>query len=131
MKRLLLSSLLLAVLVACASTEKSVENSGFVKLTGAQISGLLPGNSLKGTDRSGEYVIYYTSNNTMKIVHNGRPDTGRWRISGDEYCRQWTKLGKGKERCVTMHKRGDAINWVRNDKITDRSFLMAGNPADL
>jgi hypothetical protein len=131
MKMVLASCIAAISLTACATTSQSLVARNFTKLTGSEIRTILPGNSLKGTDKSGQYTIYYTSQRTMKIIRNGRNDTGRWRIDGDMYCRQWTKLGKGKERCVTMFRRGDAIQWVRNDEITDETVLLSGNPAGL
>ena len=135
MKNFVLAASAALVVGACSTTNRPPEVSGFTKLTGPEIQSLLPGNSLRGTDRSGSYVIYYASANTMKIVYTTskrtRTDSGRWRVSGDRYCRQWQKLGKGKERCVDLFKRGSAIYWVRDNEVTDRSVLESGNPRGL
>jgi len=131
MKQILLAGVVTFGLTACATTPQPMEVDNFTKLKGSEILSLLPGNSLKGTDKSGEYVIYYSSGSTMKIIRNGKKDVGKWRVSGNQYCRQWTKLGKGKNRCLTFYKRGDAITWVRKGKVRDRTFLLRGNPAGL
>ena len=67
----------------------------------------------------------------MRIFYQGREDDGVWRIKGDKYCRKWNTFGKGRERCVDLYRSGDRINWVRKGKVTDRSVLVAGNPAGL
>lgn len=135
MKNIIWMSLVTLGLSACTMTAKSLETSGFTKMKGTEIRSALAGNTLRGTDSSGKYVIYYTSGSTMKIVHHGRKrirrDTGHWRIAGDRYCRKWTSLGKGKERCVNLYKNGKLIHWVQNNKITDKSVLLRGNPAGL
>ncbi len=131
MKKILLVGVVAFGLAACTTTKQPLEVVSYTKLKGSEIRSLLPGNSLKGTDKSGKYVIYYTSASTMKIVRNGVKDTGRWRISGNKYCRKWTKLGKGKNRCLSFYKRGNTIKWVRKGKVRDRTVLLQGNPAGL
>lgn len=135
MKNIVLAACTALVVGACSTTNAPTEVRNFTKLTGSEIQSLLPGNSLRGTDSSGKYVIYYSSASTMEIVYTTskrtRRDTGRWRVSGNRYCRQWQKLGKGKERCVDLFKRGGAIYWVRNNEVTDRSVLESGNPRGL
>lgn len=131
MKPILYTTIAALALAACSTVSQSLVAQDFTQLTGSQIRTMLPGNSLKGTDSSGRYTIYYTSDRSMSIIRNGRNDTGRWRVSGDQYCRQWTRLGKGEERCVTMFRRGDTVHWVGENKITDRTVLLSGNPANL
>ncbi|WP_026481166.1 hypothetical protein [Ahrensia sp. 13_GOM-1096m] len=135
MKQIILVGFTALSLTACTTVTKSLEDNNFSKLKGSEIQATLPGNSLRGTDSAGRYTIYYTSGNSMKIVHSGkrgvRKDVGRWRVAGDQYCRRWTKIGKGKEKCVTLYKNGNSIHWVQRNKITDRSVLLKGNPAGL
>ncbi len=131
MKTLIFAGLAGLTLGACTRPGDGPNPPGFTQMTGSEIRSTLVGNSLRGTDRTGSYVIHYRSASKMDITYNDRPDTGLWRIKGDRYCRRWTRLGKGKERCVTMYQRGDQINWVKDGEITDRSVLLAGNPAGL
>lgn len=123
------------LLGACATapqkTAQISELSGFTKMKGEEIAAALVGNSLDGEDRGGEYVIYYDSPATMKIAYKGKFESGVWRIEGDQYCRRWETIGKGKERCVDFYRSGDRINWVYKGKIRDRSVLVPGNPAAL
>ncbi len=116
---------------ACAAPQKPVVGEGFKRMSGPEISSALVGNSLDGTDSGGDYVIYYPDATNMRITYQGKTDRGIWRIDGNRYCRTWQNVGKGKERCVQMYRYRDQINWVRRDKITDRSVLIPGNPANL
>ena len=135
MKQIIFTSLLTLGLTACTTVTKSLEDSNFSKLSGSEIQTILPGNSLRGTDSAGHYTIFYTSKNSMKIVHSGkrgvRKDIGQWRVTGDQYCRRWTRIGKGKEKCVTMYKNENSIHWVQKNQIKDRSVLLRGNPSGL
>ncbi|MBN2760181.1 MAG: hypothetical protein JXQ79_06755 [Rhodobacteraceae bacterium] len=119
------------MLAGCMTTTNGLASRDFQKMTGTEIRQILPGNSLDGKDNDGRYVIHYTSASTMTIRYRGRVETGVWRVTGDQYCRRWQTFGNGKERCVTMYRKGNQINWVRDGKITDRSVLLAGNPAGL
>lgn len=128
------TAILAAALIAsaCASAPPPpVAGEGFVKMEGGEIRAALVGNSLDGEDSDGEYVIHYPTSSTMRIFYQGREDDGVWRIDGDRYCRKWNTFGKGRERCVRFYRNGDQINWVRKGKVTDRSVLVAGNPAGL
>ena len=116
---------------ACAAPKPPVAGQGFVQMKGEEIRAALVGNSLDGEDKDGSYVIHYPTASTMRIQYRGREDDGVWRIDGDRYCRQWKTFGKGRERCVEFHRNGDQINWVRKGKVTDRSVLVPGNPANL
>lgn len=118
-------------LAACAAPKPPVAGVGFEKMTGQEIAAALVGNSLDGSDKDGDYVIYYPSQGEMRIAYQGRTDTGVWRVTKTKYCRTWTHFGKGKERCVRLYRNGDQINWVRKGKVTDRSVLVPGNPAAL
>ena len=120
-----------SVVAACAVPAPLVVGYGFEEMSGNEISTTLVGNSLNGSDKDGDYVIYYPTQTEMRISYQGRTDVGVWRIKKDKYCRRWTHFGKGKERCVSFYRNGDQINWVRKNKVTDRSFLVPGNPAAL
>ncbi len=120
------------ILGACTSPSEQLVADGFTKMTGAEISRSLVGNSLDGEDSDGEYVIHYTTASRMAISYRGRTETGVWRVQGNQYCRRWATFGNGEERCVTFYRNGNQINWVRdNGGISDRSVLVRGNPARL
>jgi hypothetical protein len=131
------------MLAGCASDARhSFIERGVLPMTEEEIRTALVGNSLVGTDSTGAYTIHYSAYGQMAIVYTGfksgrtRNDSGTWRSEtrddGGWYCRQWTTLGKGKERCVQFFREGDMITWVESDgEITDNTELLAGNPENL
>lgn len=129
-KLLAISAAALAI-SACAGPSDRLANEGFQKMSGPEISAALVGNSLDGADKDGPFIIHYATSSSMKIVYQGRIESGVWRIKGDQYCRRWETFGGGKERCVDFYRKGDRIDWVRKGRVTDTSVLVSGNPAGL
>lgn len=129
--RLLSGIFTAALLGACVPVADQLVDAGFTRMSGDEIVGALVGNSLDGEDADGEYVIYYPAKNEMRIFYQGRTEGGVWRIEGDQYCRTWKTFGNGRERCVFFYRSGDRINWLQGGRITDESFLIPGNPAEL
>tara|TARA_R110000850_G_scaffold191351_4_gene318262 strand:- start:726 stop:1127 length:402 start_codon:yes stop_codon:yes gene_type:complete len=117
----------IALVSACSSTVSTLKTEGYAQMSGSEIRTAIVGNTLSGTDSDGDYMIYYPNSSQMRIAYQGREESGAWRIQGDRYCRRWETFGSGKERCVTMFRKGDRLDWVQNGKITDRSVLLKGN----
>mgnify|MGYP001598997380 CR=1 FL=1 len=131
MKSLLIAGI---AILAIAATDATASGK-YQKMKGSEIKSSLVGNSLRGADSSGKYVIYFSSNQKMRIVYTGKKKTriekGVWWVMGNKYCRRWEKLGKGQVRCVTFIRNGNRINWVHYGETIDRSVLLRGNPARL
>lgn len=119
------------LIAACSSNVSTLKSEGYQQMNGEEIRMALTGNTLDGTDADGDYIIYYPTSSQMRIAYQGREESGVWRIDGDSYCRRWETFGSGKERCVTMFRKGDQIDWVQKGEITDRSVLINGNPGNL
>lgn len=134
MKHFVIAGLTSLMLASTAVTEAAAQTR-YNSMSGQEIKSALVGNSLRGVDSTGRYTIHYKNNNRMRIVYTSKSGTrvenGVWRVLGNRYCRRWERLGKGKTRCVTFHRNGDNIIWVRRGEITDRTVLMRGNPAGL
>ncbi|MEM8958865.1 MAG: hypothetical protein AAGC86_13760 [Pseudomonadota bacterium] len=134
MKPFLIAGLTSLVLASTAVTESAAQTR-YTNMSGPEIKSALVGNSLRGVDSSGRYTIHYRSDNRMRIVYTSRRGTrvenGVWRVLGNRYCRRWERLGKGKTRCVTFHRNGNKIVWVRRGEVTDHTVLLRGNPAGL
>jgi hypothetical protein len=116
------------------SAKENIATNDFTAMSGAEIRSSLIGNTLDGFDEGGHYVVYYPSYGTMKFrsLRTGFEDVGVWHVNGDRYCRKWTIVGHGHERCVTFLRCGEHINWVReNGSVGDRMQLRPGNPAGL
>lgn len=119
------------LIAACSSTVSTLKSEGYRQMSGEEIRMSLTGNTLDGTDADGDYTIYYPNCSHMRIAYQGREESGVWRIDGDSYCRRWETFGSGKERCVTMFRKGDQIEWIQKGEITDRSVLISGKPRNL
>lgn len=132
MKKLLITGITSLALACTAVSGSAGQKTKYTQMQGHEIKSALVGNSLRGVDHSGKYVIHYSSYGKMRIVYNEkRIESGVWKVRGNRYCRRWSKLGSGKERCVTFHRNGNKIVWVQRGKITDHSVLLRGNPAKL
>lgn len=123
-----------SVLAACQTTNDELAQAGFERMTGEEIRASLVGNTLQGKDDGGTYAIHYPAYGSMRIAYDavsGMRDEGTWRVTADQYCRQWKTIAKGTERCVSMHRKGNRIHWVQNGRVTDESNLVPGNPNSL
>ncbi|WP_300439817.1 hypothetical protein [uncultured Mameliella sp.] len=121
----------MGLVAACSTPVMTLKSEGYQQMSGTDIRTALVGNTLDGADSDGDYIIYYPNSSQMRIAYQGREENGVWRIDGDRYCRRWQTFGNGKERCVTMFRKGERIDWVQKGEITDRSILLKGNPRGL
>ena len=46
---------------------------------------------------------------------DGAQDRGKWWVSGDQLCQQWTAWMDGKAYCYKLTRNGSSVQWVRND----------------
>jgi hypothetical protein len=46
---------------------------------------------------------------------DGSQDRGKWWVSGDQLCQQWTAWMDGKAYCYKLTREGSTVHWVRND----------------
>lgn len=46
---------------------------------------------------------------------DGSQDSGKWWVSGDQLCQEWTSWMNGKQYCYKLTRRGSTVHWVRND----------------
>jgi len=46
---------------------------------------------------------------------DGAQDRGKWWVSGDQLCQQWTAWMDGKAYCYKLTRNGSTVQWVRND----------------
>ena len=42
-------------------------------------------------------------------------DRGKWWVSGDQLCQQWTSWMDGKSYCYRLTREGSTVHWARND----------------
>lgn len=81
-----------------------------VKMTGAEITEALTGNSVKGVWGETAYTSTFDKNGTTVYTAEGKaPDTGTWRVKDDQYCSVWAGTG---EDCYDLERDGDTIIWI-------------------
>jgi hypothetical protein len=80
------------------------------RMTGAEISAALTGNSVDGTWSGSEYRSYFDPGGTTIYQRKGTPATqGRWSVKGDQYCSVWEPSG---ESCYDLARDRDTIIWI-------------------
>jgi GntR family transcriptional regulator/MocR family aminotransferase len=108
-----------------------------------------PGDWLKGDDlvraMTGATILYqevygapctikYHANGSMTGVlgfSNEERDTGRWRIDGDRWYRQWSCWNYGEEKGYFIVIDGEQIKWFNSDgQIVDAAFIQVGSAAE-
>ena len=84
-----------------------------VKMTGAEIAEALTGHAVKGVWGETAYTSTFDKNGTTVYTAEGKaPDTGTWRVKGDQYCSVWAGSG---EDCYDLERDGDTIIWIVPD----------------
>ena len=59
-------------------------------------------------------------------------DYGKWWVTDEQYCRQWSKWGKGQEACKNVYKVGELVHWFTSDgRMDDLGVIEADNPDNL
>jgi len=46
---------------------------------------------------------------------DGTQDRGKWWVSRDQLCQQWSSWMEGKSYCYRLTRQGATVRWVRND----------------
>jgi hypothetical protein len=107
-KKMLAFFSLFLLLVACATTEKKLQDENLKPLSQSELEALYEGGptvSFRSAKATGT-VIYHTDGKSD--INWGRgTDTGSYNIRDGKICTQWTKIRDGKEECFTIYKVGD------------------------
>lgn len=78
-------------------------------------------------------TIRYHPDGTMTGVlgfSNEEQDTGRWRIDGDVWYRQWQHWNYGEEKGYFVVIDGEQIKWFNSDgQVVDKAFIHLGTDA--
>lgn len=100
-------------------------------LSGSEIRSTVAGKRVYlSTPFGGEFPLYYKSNGTVdgsgKALGLGRymrpTDSGKWWISGNQLCQQWTSWYDGKTFCFTLASgKGERLYWTRDDGLSGRA----------
>jgi len=49
---------------------------------------------------------------------DGSRDSGRWWIDANQLCQRWTSWMDGQIHCYKISRRGNVINWLREDGVS-------------
>ncbi len=79
-----------------------------VKLSGAEISELLPAITAYGDDTK---QVFYQGGTTDYIA-SGRPSVGYWRVSETQYCSKWPPFGGWACYDVLHDTATDELHWI-------------------
>ncbi|MCP5090194.1 MAG: PLP-dependent aminotransferase family protein, partial [Gammaproteobacteria bacterium] len=79
-------------------------------------------------------TIRYHADGSMTGVlgfSNEEQDTGRWRIDGDRWYRQWSRWNYGEEKGYFIVIDGEQIKWFNDDgQIVDSAFIQIGGDTE-
>jgi len=79
-------------------------------------------------------TIKYHADGSMTGVlgfSNEEQDTGRWRIDGDRWFRQWNRWNYGEEKGYFIVIDGQQIKWFNDDgQLVDSAFIHRGDASD-
>jgi len=78
-------------------------------------------------------IMYHTDGSMTGVLgfSNEEQDTGRWRIEGDRWYRQWSHWNYGEEKGYYIVIDGEQIKWFNSDgQIVDAAFIQLGNDAE-
>lgn len=86
----------------------ALERAEGTQLTEEDLKRILPGATLTGVSRKGSpYRMTLHADGKLNIVagySDENSDTGKWRIEGDKYCRQFSKWVGGRDFCYSVVK---------------------------
>ena len=96
-----------------------------VSLAGDELRGAISGKTVYLRISGFELPIRYAANGRMMgkmstvaasfSRGDGSQDRGKWWVSGDQLCQQWTAWMDGKAYCYKLTREGSTVHWVRND----------------
>jgi hypothetical protein len=94
-----------------------------VRLTGAEITTLLLGNSIEGTWGSSHFRSYFSDDGTTLYQSQGQPpEQGHWRIVADQYC----SIADEGDACFNLYRDGPDLVW--EDPRSGQRFTSAVIP---
>jgi hypothetical protein len=54
---------------------------------------------------------------------DGSRDSGRWWIDSNQLCQRWTSWMEGQIHCYKITRKGNVINWLREDGVSGRARI--------
>lgn len=119
-----IGSLFLAMMLMFASGPAAAMPE---RISGPEIRGMLPGNTVVGTWSSKAYQQLFRPDGTTAFKIDGAElDEGRWWVTDENYCSWWRGSG---EDCYQVLRDGDEVTW-RTKGLFSRSLEGALLPGD-
>ncbi|MCJ7815338.1 MAG: hypothetical protein MUP31_04715, partial [Xanthomonadales bacterium] len=110
---------------------ESLETTAGKWLTGDELRAAMSGATILYKEVYGApCTIRYNEDGTMSGVlgfSNEEQDSGRWRISGDRFYRQWSRWNYGEESAYYIVIDGQQIKYFNKDRqLVDSAFIHLG-----
>lgn len=96
-----------------------------VTLAGDELRQAISGKTVYLNISGFELPIRYTANGRMSgkmgtvaasfSRGDGAQDRGKWWVTGDQLCQQWTSWMNAKSYCYKLTRNGSTVHWARND----------------
>jgi hypothetical protein len=96
-----------------------------VTLAGDELRQAISGKTVYLNISGFELPIRYTANGRMSgkmgtvaasfSRGDGAQDRGKWWVTGDQLCQQWTSWMNSKSYCYKLTRNGSTVHWARND----------------
>ena len=81
------------------------------RLTGAEITERLSGNTVFGNQRGAAWKQFFDSDgNTTYVQEGSRPSAGKWEVRGDDFCSLWPPSPRWD--CYIMTGAGEKVTWI-------------------
>ena len=111
--------------VLAASLVPAAAFAESVTLAGDELRQAISGKTVYLNISGFELPIRYTANGRMSgkmstvaasfSRGDGAQDRGKWWVSGDQLCQQWSSWMNGQSYCYRLTRNGSSVRWVRND----------------
>ncbi len=109
-------------------------------LTASELKSLVNGNSMAGNGKANEpaepydWITFYDADGTISIrlkpEWGGASDTGKWWITEKgELCRQFLKMGSGKEGCWLFYQEDEFYRFIPSQGVAfeGRAVIIGGD----
>jgi hypothetical protein len=113
------------VVAASLALPAALAQAEFAALAGDELRQAISGKTVYLNISGFELPIRYAANGRMSgkmsavaasfSRGDGAQDRGKWWVSGDQLCQQWTSWMDGKSYCYKLTRDGSTVHWVRND----------------
>lgn len=110
------------ILLAIAISTATIATAHSAPLSGNDLRKTVAGKTLIISARGHTIPVRFSSNGSMSGSVKGlvgkRSDRGRWWISGNQLCQQWSNWLDGKSHCAQVSGKGSNLSWRSRDGVS-------------